>query len=149
MFPSAPIAWQGKVFIGIAFSDAGIAGRLLALDAATGKELWRFNTTLGFGAGGGFWASYSLDPTTGEVFGGVGNPYPDWSRDFAPNDIAGTAMTNSVISVIRPPAGSTGTIRPSGTTNTIGISPARQRSTAQPRAGTFSRLRARTGASTA
>ena len=99
MFPSAPIAWQGKVFIGIAFSDAGIAGRLLALDAATGKELWRFNTTLGFGAGGGFWASYSLDPTTGEVFGGVGNPYPDWSRDFAPNDIAGTAMTDSVISV--------------------------------------------------
>jgi alcohol dehydrogenase (cytochrome c) len=99
MFPSAPIAWQGKVFIGIAFSEAGIAGRLLALDAATGKELWRFNTTLGFSAGGGFWASYSLDPTTGEVFGSVANPYPDWSRDFAPNDIAGTAMTDSVISV--------------------------------------------------
>jgi alcohol dehydrogenase (cytochrome c) len=99
MFPSAPIAWQGKVFIGIAFSDAGIAGRLLALDAATGKELWRANTTLGFGAGGGFWTSYSLDPTTGEVFGGVGNPFPDWNRALAPNDIAGTAMTDSVISV--------------------------------------------------
>ena len=99
MFPSAPIAWRGKVFIGIAFSEAGIAGRLLALDAETGKELWRFNTTLGFHAGGGFWASYSLDPLTGEVFGGVSNPYPDWSRDVTPNDIAGTAMTNSVISV--------------------------------------------------
>jgi alcohol dehydrogenase (cytochrome c) len=99
IFPSAPIAWQGKVFIGIAFSEAGIAGRLLALDAATGKELWRFNTTLGFNAGGGFWASYSLDPLTGELFGGVANPYPDWSRDLAPNDIGGTALTDSVISV--------------------------------------------------
>jgi outer membrane protein assembly factor BamB len=98
-FPSAPIAWQGKVFIGIAYSEAGIAGRLLALDAATGKELWRFDTTLGFNSGGGFWSSYSLDPTTGEVFGGVANPYPDWNRDVTPNDIAGTALTDSVISV--------------------------------------------------
>ena len=76
MFASAPIVWQGKVFIGIAYSDAGIVGRLLALDAGTGKELWRFQTTLGFNAGGGFWSSYSLDPTTGEVFAGVANPHP-------------------------------------------------------------------------
>jgi alcohol dehydrogenase (cytochrome c) len=98
-FSSAPIGWRGKVFIGIGVSEAGIAGRLFALDGATGKELWRFNTTLGFNAGGGLWSSYSLDPTTGEVFGGVSNPYPDWSRDVTPNDIAGTATTNSVISV--------------------------------------------------
>ena len=45
-FVSAPIAWQGKVFIGIGISDDGIAGRLMALDAGTGKELWRFQTTL-------------------------------------------------------------------------------------------------------
>jgi alcohol dehydrogenase (cytochrome c) len=99
MFPSAPIAWRGKVFIGIAFSDAGIAGRLLGLDAETGKELWRFNTTLGFNSGGGFWSSYSLDPGTGEVFGGVGNPFPDFNRDVAPNDPAGTVYTDSIISV--------------------------------------------------
>jgi alcohol dehydrogenase (cytochrome c) len=99
MFPSAPIAWQGKVFIGIAFSDAGIAGRLLALDADTGKELWRFNTTLGYNAGGGFWSSYSLDRATGEVFAGVGNPYPDMNRDVAPNDSVATVYTDSVISV--------------------------------------------------
>ena len=75
MFPSAPIVWRGKVFIGIAFSDGGIAGRLLALDAESGREIWRFNTTMGFNAGGGFWASYSLDPATGEIFGGVANPF--------------------------------------------------------------------------
>src|SRR5215510_14516959 len=43
-FVAAPIAWDGKVFIGIAISDLGIRGRLMALDAKTGKELWRFYT---------------------------------------------------------------------------------------------------------
>jgi alcohol dehydrogenase (cytochrome c) len=99
MFVSAPIAWQGKVFIGIAFSDAGIAGRLLALDASSGKELWRFQTTLGFNAGGGFWSSYSLDPKTGEVFAGVANPHPDFNRDVSQDDEAHTVYTNSLISV--------------------------------------------------
>ena len=99
MFSSAPISWQGKVFIGIAYSDAGIAGRLLALDIETGKELWRFNTTLGYNAGGGFWSSYSLDPKTGEVFAGVGNPYLAYDRTAVPDDAARTVYTNSVISV--------------------------------------------------
>ena len=99
MFVSAPIVWQGKVFIGIAYSDGGIAGRLLALDAGTGKELWRFETTLGFNAGGGFWASYSLDPATGELFAAVANPYPDFNRDLAPEDAAHTVYTDSLISV--------------------------------------------------
>jgi alcohol dehydrogenase (cytochrome c) len=98
-FVSAPIVWQGKVFIGIAFSDSGIAGRLIALDADSGRELWRFQTTLGFNAGGGFWASFSLDPATGEVFAGVANPHPDWDRDLAPDDAIRTVYTNSLISV--------------------------------------------------
>ncbi|HTZ67191.1 MAG TPA: PQQ-binding-like beta-propeller repeat protein, partial [Roseiarcus sp.] len=99
MFASAPIVWRGKVLIGIAFSDGGIAGRLIALDEATGKELWRFQTTLGYKAGGGFWASYSLDPKTGEVFAGVANPYPDFNRDLSQKDAAHTVYTDSLISV--------------------------------------------------
>ena len=103
-FVSAPIAWQGKVFIGIGISDEGIAGRLMAFDAKTGKELWSFQTTLSdpttgkpAEAGGGLWSSYSLDPNTGEVFAGVANPFPDFNRD---GDSKGTiAFTNSVISV--------------------------------------------------
>jgi alcohol dehydrogenase (cytochrome c) len=98
-FTSAPIAWQQKVFIGIATSDLGIAGRLMALDASTGKELWRFNTTLGSASGGGFWTTYSLDPKTGELFGSVANPYPDFNRDITPDDKTSTKYTNSVISV--------------------------------------------------
>ena len=99
MFASAPIVWQGKVFIGTAFSDGGIAGRLIALDANSGKDLWRFETTLGFHAGGGFWASYALDPATGEVFAGVANPHPDFNRDVAQDDPIRTVYTNSLISV--------------------------------------------------
>jgi alcohol dehydrogenase (cytochrome c) len=98
-FTSAPIAWQEKVFIGIVTSDFGIAGRLMALDVNTGKELWRFNSTLGSGSGGGFWTTYSLDPKSGEVFGSVANPYPDFNRDVTPDDKASTKYTNSIISV--------------------------------------------------
>jgi len=96
-FISAPIAWDGKVFIGIAISDLGIAGRLMAFAADTGNELWHFATTLGSPSGGGFWTTYSLDPNTGEVFGPVANPFPDFSRKPADRDL--TKYTDSVISV--------------------------------------------------
>ena len=96
-FNSAPVAWQGKVFIGIIVGDEGIAGRLMAFDAETGTELWRFDTTMSKHAGGGLWTTYSLDPKTGEVFAGVANPYPDFNRNFDNDD--DTAHTNSVISV--------------------------------------------------
>jgi alcohol dehydrogenase (cytochrome c) len=108
-FLSAPIAWDGKVFIGIGISDLDIVGRLMAFDAKTGKELWRFNTVpIGVEAGadtwhgssppagGGFWASYSLDPETHELFGPVANPYPDYDQPARPGD---NLYTNCVISL--------------------------------------------------
>jgi alcohol dehydrogenase (cytochrome c) len=95
-FVAAPIAWQGKVFIGIAASDLGIRGRLMAFDAQTGQELWRFDTTLGTDQGGGFWTSVSLDPQTDEVFGPVSNPYPDYFGDDRPGL---NLYTDSVIAV--------------------------------------------------
>src|SRR6185437_12046186 len=88
---------DGKVFMGIVTSDAGIAGRLMAFDARTGAEQWTFDTTLGHNSGGGFWTSYSLDPKTGEVFAGIANPYPDFSRKFDQDD--DTGKTNSVVSI--------------------------------------------------
>lgn len=96
---SAPIAWQGKVFIGIGIGDLPIAGRLMAFDADTGKRRWSFNTTLGSPSGGGFWNSYSLDPATGEVFAPVANPRPDFNRHIEPGDKTFTQYTDSVIVV--------------------------------------------------
>ncbi len=98
-FSSAPIAAEGKVFIGIGISDDGVAGRLMAFDAHAGSQIWSFNTTLGADAGGGFWTSYSLDPKTGELFASITNPFPDFSRELNPNDAIDTATTNTVISI--------------------------------------------------
>ena len=43
----APHVAKGKVFIGYNGSDDGVRGSLVAYDAATGKELWRFWTVPG------------------------------------------------------------------------------------------------------
>jgi glucose dehydrogenase len=84
----------------------------VALDAKTGKELWRFHTVpespddpvwktwhAGGSAapgGGGFWSTFSLEPKTGEVFGPVANPAPDFDLNVRPGD---NLYTNSVIAV--------------------------------------------------
>ena len=98
-FSSAPIAWKGLVFLGAAGSDWGVRGYVLALDAKTGREKWRFHTVpMGSEAGadtwkdpetaahggGGMWTSYTLDTATGELFVPVGNPAPDYAADRRP-----------------------------------------------------------------
>jgi PQQ-dependent dehydrogenase (methanol/ethanol family) len=106
---AAPLAWQGVVYMGIAGSELGVRGRVMAFDAATGKELWRFNTIpMGneTGAetwkrkdsaktgGGGVWGALSLDVTTGELFVPVGNPWPDIDMGYRPGD---NLFTDSVV----------------------------------------------------
>jgi alcohol dehydrogenase (cytochrome c) len=107
--PGAPLAWNGLIFIGIAGGEWGIKGRILAYDAMTGREVWRFNTVASgkeTGAdtwkdnkwaehgGGGSWSSFALDPSTEEIFVPVGNPAPDW----APQDRPGANLfTDSVV----------------------------------------------------
>src|ERR1700726_4003643 len=98
-FSSAPIAWKGLVFIGAAGGDWGIRGYVLALDAKTGHEKWRFYTvpmgkepgadswtrpeTAAHG-GAAMWTSYTLDTATGELFVPTGNPAPDYAPDSRP-----------------------------------------------------------------
>jgi PQQ-dependent dehydrogenase (methanol/ethanol family) len=40
----APLAFDGRVFVGVAGGEFGIRGRVLAFDTETGREVWRFNT---------------------------------------------------------------------------------------------------------
>ena len=105
----APLAWNGIVYIGIAGSELGVRGRVLAFDAQTGRELWRFNTiprgdekgadswkkpeTAKTG-GGGVWGAMTLDVTTAELFVPVGNPWPDIDKDYRPGD---NLFTDSVV----------------------------------------------------
>jgi alcohol dehydrogenase (cytochrome c) len=104
--PSAPIAWDGLVFIGNAGGDyKGGKGRMYALNAKTGKIVWEFflvpraegepirgpqgatplNTSTWKNApgipisGGGTWTSYTLDPATGQLYVPGGNPAPDFA----------------------------------------------------------------------
>jgi alcohol dehydrogenase (cytochrome c) len=104
--PSAPIAWDGLVFVGNAGGDfKGGNGRMFALDAKTGKIVWQFflvpraegDTVRGpLGAtplnmstwqnatgipisGGGTWTSYTLETKTGQLYVPGGNPAPDFA----------------------------------------------------------------------
>jgi len=94
---AAPVVWNDKLFIGVAISDEGINGRLMALDALTGKQIWQFKTVqMNDERGGGFWTTVSLDTVTGEVIAPVSNPTPNFFRQARPGD---NVYTNSVISV--------------------------------------------------
>jgi alcohol dehydrogenase (cytochrome c) len=106
---AAPLAWQGVVYMGVGGSELGARGRVVAFDAATGKELWRFQTIptgneIGADTwkrpasaktgGGGVWGVMSLDVATGELFVPVGNPWPDIDKDYRPGD---NLFTNSIV----------------------------------------------------
>jgi alcohol dehydrogenase (cytochrome c) len=107
--PSAPVAWNGLVFIGSAGSDRyGVKGRMYALDANSGKVVWETYTvptdvpqpgnekmqsqaraTWGNAkdvpiTGGGTWTSYTLDPDRGLLYIPIGNPGPDFATQVRP-----------------------------------------------------------------
>ena len=110
---SAPIAWNGMIYIGTAGGDVrDVRGRVLALDAVSGKVNWQISTvprletdTLHGPAGtmpeqemlktwgnepgvpisgGGTWSSYTLDPEAGYLYIPVGNSAPDYVKDLRP-----------------------------------------------------------------
>jgi len=106
---SAPIVWNGTVFAGVAGSDWGVRGHVMAFDAATGREKWRFYTvpmdsepgadswkipaTAAHG-GGAQWTSYALDTASGHLFVPAANPAPDFAPQTRPGD---NLYTNSLV----------------------------------------------------
>ena len=106
---AAPLAWAGVVYMPIAGSEVGVRGRVMAYDAQTGRELWRFYTipmgketgaetwlkpeTAKTG-GGGVWGAMTLDVTTGELFVPVGNAWPDIDKAYRPG---ANLFTTSVV----------------------------------------------------
>jgi len=87
----APLFVNGKVLIGGTGGEYKVRGNVSAYDAATGKQLWRFNTVPGPGefgndtwagdswktGGAAVWSSPSADPALGLVYFVTGNPAPD------------------------------------------------------------------------
>src|ERR1700749_239363 len=91
---SAPLYYDGIVYSGITGGEYGVRGRLTALDAKTGKILWRWYTLPAPGDVGGdtwpagtehykhggatIWNTPALDPQLGLIYFSIGNCGPDY-----------------------------------------------------------------------
>jgi alcohol dehydrogenase (cytochrome c) len=107
---AAPLAVKDKIVLGASGGDNGVRDYILALDAATGKEIWRKYVIPAPGepgsetwkdknnawrtGGGAMWVTGSYDVATNQVVWGTGNPVP-WSDPYyRPGD---NLYTDSVI----------------------------------------------------
>jgi quinohemoprotein ethanol dehydrogenase len=94
MISGAPGYIDGLVITGVANGDFGVRGRIVALNAKSGVQAWRFDTVPGpdeFGhdtwprgsdvwrkGGAGVWMAPAFDPDLGLVYLGTGNAVPQW-----------------------------------------------------------------------
>lgn len=99
-FPAAPVAWNGRVYIGNAGGDNfGVTGRMMAFDANTGGKLWSADLVPTSGpasqtwppstaqrprAGAATWTSYTLDTQHGLLWVPTGNAAPDFLKSLRP-----------------------------------------------------------------
>jgi sulfocyanin len=82
------------LFVGSEESDAGLRGFAAAFDAKTGKQVWRWYAVpapghgwmpaAGDHGGGAPWMPLVVDPTSGMVYVGTGNPSPDFDNSQRP-----------------------------------------------------------------
>jgi PQQ-dependent dehydrogenase (methanol/ethanol family) len=93
----APVAFDGKVFVGECGGDSGIRGHVFAFDATTGALAWTFDTiptgneagaqTWGGASehgGGPSWSTMTIDPAHELLLVPVGNPGPDFNGRHRP-----------------------------------------------------------------
>ena len=111
-FFAAPITADGKVIIANGAGDGKTRGWIAALEARTGKELWRWyaipkpgdpgsetwkdkNSAWKTG-GAGLWQTGSSDPATRLTIWGTGNPIPQYDPQARPGD---NLYTNSAVAL--------------------------------------------------
>jgi glucose dehydrogenase len=109
-FTIAPIVFNGLVLVGNAGAEWPTRGFLEALDARTGKLVWRFNTTAApdqpggdtwegeswkYG-GGSVWNAPAIDPKNNLILFAVGNPNPDLDGSSRKGD---NAYTDSIVAI--------------------------------------------------
>ncbi|MBV8892422.1 MAG: PQQ-binding-like beta-propeller repeat protein [Acidobacteria bacterium] len=97
---SAPLVVKGKVLVGTSGGDDGVRGFVAAIDADSGKEVWRFWTIprpgefgssswpgkLYLHGGGTTWMPGTYDPELNTVYWGTSNPAPDFDGRVRPGD---------------------------------------------------------------
>ncbi len=98
-FTLAPLVAKGKVMVGTSGGEYGIRGYIAALDADTGKEVWRTHMIPGPGepgydswqgdhwktGGASVWITGHYDPALNLTYWGTGNAGP-WPADAHPGD---------------------------------------------------------------
>jgi PQQ-dependent dehydrogenase (methanol/ethanol family) len=109
-FTIAPLVYNGLVLVGNAGAEWPTRGFLEALDANTGKLVWRFNTTAApnepggkswagdswkYG-GGSVWNSPAIDVKNGLILFATGNPNPDLDGSSRKGD---NAYTDSIVAI--------------------------------------------------
>src|SRR6516165_5380891 len=108
---AAPLPVKDKIMVGAAGGDRGVRDFIAALDAATGKLLWRKYVVPAPGepgsetwkdknnawqvGGGAMWVTGSYDIAGNQLIWGTGNPVPMFDATYRPGD---NLYTNSVIS---------------------------------------------------
>jgi len=94
--------YDGLVYTGMSGAENGVRGRVYALDAKTGKEVWRFYTVPGPGDIGGdtwpagtddykrggatVWQALTIDPDLQQVYFSTGNAGPDYDGSVRAGD---------------------------------------------------------------
>jgi outer membrane protein assembly factor BamB len=124
---ATPLVWNGRIFIGVVFGDNGVRGFVRAFNETDGSLLWTFYTTppepitdsnqLGYQlggqntwgtggnnscscGGGSVWNVPALDPSTGTIYFGTGNPWPNGNKTVrAPNSSDLNLYTDSVVAL--------------------------------------------------
>jgi hypothetical protein len=107
----APLIVDGKVILGASGGELGVRGFVAAVDAESGKPLWKTYTIPAPGepgadtwpaggdhykrGGGAVWITGTYDPETNLTFWGTGNAAP-WFGDQRPGD---NLYTSSVIAL--------------------------------------------------
>jgi alcohol dehydrogenase (cytochrome c) len=102
----APLVVKDKVIIGTSGGDDGVRGFVVAFDATTGKEAWRFWTVPSPGepgsetwpagdaykhGGGTTWMPGTYDPELNTIYWGTSNPSPDFDASVREGDNLYTA----------------------------------------------------------
>ncbi len=99
---SAPLYYNGIIYSGITGGEFGVRGRLTALDAKTGRILWRWytlpapeevgsdtwpkGTDHAMRGGATIWNTPALDPDLGLVYFAAGNCGPDYDGSMREGD---------------------------------------------------------------
>jgi alcohol dehydrogenase (cytochrome c) len=108
---AAPLPIKDRIIVGASGGDTGVRDWVAALDAVTGKVLWRKFTVPAPGesgsetwkgnnnawqtGGAAVWVTGTYDPVTDQTIWGTGNPVPMYDPAYRPGD---NLYSNSAIS---------------------------------------------------